>query len=83
MPEYEYTRADHPHHSLETDLMAYRYCYYVLALPAIPDGEYGWLERQALPLLPENSPVHGVGSELVESYSEEVKQRAEKMLSGV
>ena len=57
---------------IETEVLAHRYCYYVLADPVIPDGAYDLLERDARAALPDTSPVHGVGSSLPSSYGPEV-----------
>lgn len=58
--------------TLEEFVMAHRYRYYVLAQPSIPDHVYDVLEAQARKILPNNSPVHGVGSDSELSYSPEV-----------
>lgn len=64
--------------NLEKEVMIHRYCYYVLAEPLLPDAEYDKIERAARAALPEASPVHGVGSSLPSSYTDEVKQEAER-----
>jgi NAD-dependent DNA ligase len=65
---------------LEKEVLIHRYCYYVLAEPLLPDAEYDKIERAARAALPETSPVHRVGSSLPSSYSDEVKQEAERRL---
>lgn len=65
---------------LEKLVLAHRYLYYVLAEPVISDFEYDELEDQARGVLPEHSPVHGVGSSLRSSYSEEVVKLAMSLL---
>ncbi len=60
-------------------VMAHRYRYYVMADPAISDYAYDILERQAREVCPPESPVHGVGSCLPSSYSDEVKNLAEDL----
>lgn len=54
---------------LETQVMAHRYRYYVLAAPVISDFEYDDLERRARAVCAPQSPVHGVGSSLASSYT--------------
>lgn len=56
----------------EHEILVHRYLYYVEAQPIISDYEYDMLEREALPFLPEDSPVHLVGSCLPSSYPKEV-----------
>ena len=63
-------------------VLAHRYLYYVLAQPVLPDAEYDKIERRAREILPEDNIVHRVGSSLPSSYSEEVKQYADKLLHG-
>jgi NAD-dependent DNA ligase len=65
---------------LEKEVLIHRYCYYVLAEPLLPDAEYDKIERAAREALPESSPVHGVGSSLPSSYSDDIKQEAERRL---
>ena len=52
--------------------MVHRYLYYVECQPVISDYEYDMLERKVREVLPETSPVQGVGSSLPSSYSKEV-----------
>jgi NAD-dependent DNA ligase len=54
----------------ETEVMAHRYLYYVLSEPVLPDMVYDELERRAREVCPPESPVHGVGSSLPSSYTE-------------
>lgn len=61
---------------METLIMALRYRYYVLSDPAIPDAVYDSLERKARSILPDDSPVQGLGSDLESSYTEEQKELA-------
>ena len=65
---------------LETEVMAHRYLYYVLAEPRLPDLMYDALEREARAACPADSPVHGVGSSLPSSYTEAHVARAKKLL---
>lgn len=67
---------------LELLILAHRYLYYVLAQPVISDYEYDKLETEAKKILPLTSQVHEVGSDLAESYSDEVKIKAHKLLTG-
>lgn len=67
---------------LEDKIMVHRYLYYVLCDPIISDYEYDLLDREATTLLPESSPVHQVGSSLVDSYSERVRSLAEEIKNG-
>jgi NAD-dependent DNA ligase len=61
-------------------VMAHRYLYYVLAEPVISDWSYDEIERKAREILPESSPVQGVGSGLPGSYSNEQVKLAESFL---
>ena len=63
---------------LEFEVMVNRYLYYVLADTVISDYEYDIIEREARSVLPESSPVHGVGSSLPTSYSDNIIVEAEK-----
>lgn len=65
--------------TLEQQVLAHRFLYYVLDDPAISDFEYDRLERRARSLLPLDSPVHGVGSSLRSSYPEEIEALALSM----
>jgi NAD-dependent DNA ligase len=56
--------------TLENEVMAHRYLYYVQSCPVISDYAYDLLEAKARAALPETSPVHGVGSDRAESYSQ-------------
>ena len=67
-------------HDLETRVMAHRYLYYVLAEPVLSDFDYDILERKAREVSSEDSPVHGVGSSLPQSYSMEQVSCAMLML---
>lgn len=67
-------------HPLELQVLAHRYLYYVLAEPVIADPVYDQIEREARAVLPESSPVHGVGSSLPSSYSAEVVAYADRLL---
>jgi DNA ligase (NAD+) len=66
---------------LEHEILVHRYLYYVEAQPVISDFEYDVLERKAREVLPETSPVQGVGSSLPSSYSETIKQDALSRIS--
>jgi NAD-dependent DNA ligase len=61
---------------LETLVMAHRYLYYVLCEPVISDQAYDLLERKARKKCSANSPVHGVGSSLESSYTQEQINKA-------
>lgn len=54
----------------EDEVMAHRYLYYVLSEPVLPDMEYDKIERRAREVCPPESPVHGVGSSLPSSYTD-------------
>jgi len=56
---------------LEASVMAHRYLYYVLAEPVLNDTVYDTIERQAREVCPPGSPVHGIGSSLPSSYTDE------------
>jgi NAD-dependent DNA ligase len=63
---------------LEDEVMIHRYLYYIEYTPILQDYEFDMLERKArkeLSAFPE-SPVHGNGSELSDSYSPKVKELA-------
>lgn len=64
----------------EREILVHRYLYYVEAQPTISDFEYDILEREARSVLPESSPVHGVGSSLPSSYSEDVIREAQSRI---
>jgi NAD-dependent DNA ligase len=65
--------------TLELDVMAHRYLYYVESDPTLPDSAYDQLERQARAACPPESPVHGIGSSLPSSYTAEQVQRAKRI----
>lgn len=73
----------HPYQQLEDTIMAHRYLYYIECNPVLPDSDFDVLERNARSLLKDklDSPVHGNGSELSDSYSDEIKIMAKKWLS--
>lgn len=54
---------------IEDSIMAHRYLYYVLSQPVVSDFIYDALERDAREVLSLDSPVHGVGSSLRDSYT--------------
>ena len=66
--------------SLETEVMAHRYLYYVECNPVLPDLDYDKLEQAARVLCPPESPVHGVGSSLPSSYTKEQIERAKELM---
>lgn len=70
-------------HPLELQVLAHRYLYYVLAEPVISDPVYDQIEREAREVLPETSPVHGVGSSLPSSYPDEAVAHAMLLLRGI
>lgn len=65
---------------LETEVMAHRYLYYVLAEPVLPDLVYDVLEREAREKVSKDSPIQRVGSSLKTSYSVEHIKRAHQLL---
>jgi NAD-dependent DNA ligase len=66
--------------TLENQVMAHRYLYYVLSDTVLSDAVYDLLEREARAVCPPESPVHGLGSSLPSDYSEEVKSIANGLL---
>lgn len=59
-------------------ILIHRYLYYVLNQPIISDFEYDILEKEAKKIYPElNTP----GSSLEESYSDEIRIKATKLLN--
>ena len=61
--------------------LAHRYLYYVLMSPVLSDQEYDRIEEAAVEIAPDDSPIHDPGSDLDESYSQEVKQLAYRLLN--
>jgi NAD-dependent DNA ligase len=55
----------------ENLVMAHRYLYYVLADNVISDAVYDQIEREAREICLPGSPVHGVGSSLPSSYTQQ------------
>ncbi len=74
--EYCTNRNSRCPHCLEVLVMAHRYIYYVMNTNVISDGDYDKLEAQARAVLPDTSPVHGVGSSLADSYTTEQVNKA-------
>ena len=66
---------------LEHEIMVHRYLYYVECQPVISDYEYDILERKAREVLPETSPVQGVGSSLPSSYTDKIIKDALKLIT--
>jgi NAD-dependent DNA ligase len=68
----------HPYQQLEDTIMAHRFLYYIECNPIISDASFDALERNARSLLKDklDSPVHSQGSELLDSYSDRIKQLA-------
>ena len=66
------------YNDLELEVLIHRYIYYVLDDNIISDYAYDRLERKARDLLPPTSPVQGIGSSLASSYTEDIKQEAQK-----
>jgi len=62
--------------NLERHLLAHRYLYYVKATPVISDEKYDLLDIHATKLLPKISRLNWCGSDLEESYSEDVIRHA-------
>lgn len=58
--------------SIENLVLAHRYLYYVENNPIISDYEYDILEKKALKVCDEDSPLHNPGSDLMDSYSSEI-----------
>ena len=56
----------------EHEILVHRYLYYVECAPIIGDTQYDMLEREARAVLPETSPVQGIGSDLASSYPKSV-----------
>ena len=67
--------------TLENQVMAHRYLYYVLSDTVFSDYTYDLLEREARAVCPPESPVHRLGSSLPSDYSEEVKSLARELLA--
>ena len=67
--------------TLENQVMAHRYLYYVLSDTVFSDYVYDLLEREARAVCPPESPVHKLGSSLPSDYSEEVKRIARELLA--
>jgi NAD-dependent DNA ligase len=67
---------------LEDEVMTHRYLYYIEYAPILQDYEFDILERTAREKLSgfPNSPVHGNGSELSDSYSPKIKELALKWI---
>ena len=66
--------------SIERKVMAHRYLYYVECNPVLPDANYDAIERDARKVLPADSPVQGIGSDLSSDYSKEVIELAHSYL---
>lgn len=62
--------------SLEESVQIHRFLYYVLANPVLSDYEYDLLETKARRICPAKSPVHFTGSDLAESYPQNVREAA-------
>lgn len=67
---------------LELQVMAHRYMYYVECNPMFTDWQYDHLQKLADAHCPPESPVHKVGSDLAESYTEEQREYAAKIRRG-
>lgn len=65
---------------IEHEVLAHRYLYYVACEPLLADHEYDVLERAARAVLPDTSPVQGVGSSLPSSYSAKIVADAERRM---
>lgn len=65
--------------SLEDQAMVHRYRYYVMNSPIISDSEYDRLEEEAIKQADSKHPIHNPGSDLEESYSEEIITIAKKL----
>lgn len=68
--------------TLEQLCMAHRYLYYVWGKPVISDHEYDALERRALKRVGPSSPLHRVGSDREQDYSDAVKAVAKVLQIG-
>ena len=60
--------------------LAHRYLYYVLMKPVISDRDYDRLEMRAVELADGDSDIHAPGSDLAESYTDDVKKLAMAIL---
>lgn len=65
---------------IEKTVLAHRYLYYCLSKPVISDYEYDKLEKEALKVVAEDSVIRECGSDLEDSYSDEVKNLAKLYL---
>ena len=65
----------------EKFLLAHRYLYYVLDEPILRDVEYDAIERGAMDIIPEDSPIRLPGSSNPDSYPPDVIRMAEFLLT--
>lgn len=66
--------------SIEDQCLVHRYLYYVKARPIISDYEYDMLERKAVLTAPKDHPIHSSGSDLEDSYPQNIKDIANGFL---
>jgi NAD-dependent DNA ligase len=67
--------------SIESEVLAARYAYYILAKPIMSDRHYDDLERMAKQICPENSEVHSIGSTHQEDYPWKIKSKARALVN--
>ena len=61
-------------------LLAHRYLYYVVGKPVLKDSDYDALERGAMSIIPDDSPIRRPGSSNPYDYPEVVMKMAEALL---
>ena len=61
-------------------LLAHRYLYYVVGHPVLRDTDYDVLERGAMPVIPDDSPIRRPGSSNPHDYPEIVQKMATALL---
>lgn len=66
--------------NIEDQVMVHRYLYYCLGRPLLADHDYDLLEKRAMSVVPDESPIHRPGSCLESSYSASVKATAMSLL---
>ncbi len=68
---------------IEDGILAYRYLYYVKHESMIPDHIYDEIERKAKKVLPPESLVHRVGSDLFTSYTPSSIAKAQALYASI
>jgi len=66
--------------SIEDQCLVHRYLYYVKSRPIISDREYDMLEKKAILTAPEDHGIRLAGSDMETSYSQNIKDIANKFL---